>query len=440
MSHELRTPLNSLLVLAEQLEDNPQGNLSETEVGYAHVIRGSGNDLLKLLNDVLDLAKVESNTVKLEPSEISLEELCQNLQQSFDPLAEAEGLSYSVSLDSALPASMVTDPHRLRQVLKNLLSNAFKFTTDGGISLGLELSGGGWSAERRRLADADSVVAITVTDTGIGIKPEMQTTIFEAFAQGDGSTARQYGGTGLGLSISRDLVDLLGGELTLESVFGEGSSFTVYLPIGGTVPAPVAATSTNGSNGAVASEAALATSELTAATNELTVATNELTVATHESAVEEQAVAQPAVEEPVVPPDNQAFYSGSAAGSTVLVVDDDFRNIFALTALLERGELNVVSAESGGAALTILDQRNDIDLILMDIMMPVMNGYETMAEIRKRPGLAEMPIIAVTGKVVGGERERCLAAGASDYIPKPVDTAELLSALGEWFPAKRKLP
>ena len=231
MSHELRTPLNSLLVLAEQLEDNPDGNLSARQVQYAHVIRTSGVDLLKLLNDILDLAKVESNTVHLEIGEVALADVRDTMRQTFKPVADAQGTVFSVELDDNLPATMTTDPHRLRQVLKNLLSNAFKFTERGEVSLRLALTADGWDRNNMRLARADSVIALSVIDTGIGIKEELHATMFEAFAQADGTTARKYGGTGLGLSISRNLVQQLGGEITLASAPGQGSTFTVYLPM-----------------------------------------------------------------------------------------------------------------------------------------------------------------------------------------------------------------
>jgi len=405
MSHELRTPLNSLLVLAEQLEDNPEGNLTERQVQYAHVIRSSGGDLLKLLNDILDLAKVESKTVNLEIGEVSLPFLRDNLLETFGPVAEQGGVAFSVDLDAGLPTTMATDSLRLGQVLKNLLSNSFKFTERGSVAVRLESSAGGWTPGHERLDEADSVIALRVSDTGIGIKKELQGAMFEAFAQADGTTARQYGGTGLGLSISRDLVGLLGGEITLSSEPGRGSTFTVYLPLQGRGTAP-ATSPTAGPPPAGAAPPPLVVSPFL-------------------------VTGEPAATAPDGPHSN----AGVASGRTVLIVDDDFRNIFALTALLERGKMHVVAAQSGAAALAILEQRSDIDLVLMDIMMPVMNGYETMTAIRQRPQWAELPIIAVTGKVVGGERERCITAGASDYIPKPVDTAELLAALSEWFPA-----
>ncbi len=229
MSHELRTPLNSLLVLAEQLEDNPDGNLSERQVQYANVIRSSGLDLLKLLNEILDLAKIESKTVEMQLSEVSLSELADSMAKTFQPLAEGQGLEFSVHVAEDLPPTFVTDPSRLRQVLKNLLSNALKFTEQGSVSLKMER------------AEARAALAISVTDTGIGIEKELQSAMFEAFAQADGTTSREHGGTGLGLSISRDLVALLGGEIVLSSEPGQGSTFTIYFPLNAQAPAPVVA-------------------------------------------------------------------------------------------------------------------------------------------------------------------------------------------------------
>jgi CheY-like chemotaxis protein len=222
--------------------------------------------------------------------------------------------------------------------------------------------------------------------------------MFEAFAQADGTTARQYGGTGLGLSISRNLVDLLGGEITLTSEPGVGSRFTVFLPV--TAQAPAA------SEPSAPEPSAFVPTLAEAAANG----------------------GKPRV--PVA-----EVYASVLPGATVLIVDDDFRNRFALTALLERGMLNVVEADGGQVAIDLLSERSDIDIVLMDIMMPGMDGYETMAAIRAMPAHTGIPIIAVTGKVVGGERERCLAAGASDYIPKPVDTAELMEAVSLWLPS-----
>jgi signal transduction histidine kinase/HAMP domain-containing protein len=414
MSHELRTPLNSLLVLAEQLEENPDGNLTARQVEYATVIGSSGRDLLKLLNDILDLAKVESNTVHIEIGELVLADLRDGMMQHFSPLATEQGLTFVAELDHRLPPTIVTDPHRLKQVLKNLLSNAFKFTERGHVTLRIEPTADGWGPGHETLNDADSVVAIIVEDTGIGIEKDLQPAMFEAFAQADGTMARRYGGTGLGLSISQNLVELLGGDITVTSEPEVGSTFTVFLPLAfggtGTVAAPIAAAGTVAAPIAAAGNGAVSTALVHALA---------------------PVVANGAAAAVVIAP------ADAYAGRVVLIVDDDFRNRFSLTALLERGGLDVVEAEGGQAALDILGTRTDIEIVLMDIMMPLMDGYETIAAMRERIDCAALPIIAVTGNVISGERERCLAAGASDYMPKPVDTASLMKVVSTWLPASK---
>jgi CheY-like chemotaxis protein len=392
MSHELRTPLNSLLILAGELKDNPEENLTDAQVQFASVIHSSGTDLLRLLNDILDLAKVESGTVTLEVSQLPLAELLSALEHDFAQVAEQQGMTFSVEISPDVPASINTDAGRLRQVLKNLLSNAFKFTDHGGVTLRVNQARGGWTVGHERLDTADSVTSFSVSDTGMGITSEMQQRIFEAFAQGDGTTARPYGGTGLGLSISRELVRLLDGEIALSSTPGQGSTFTVYLPStpaweGGAGPDPVPETDI-----------------------------------------------RPPSPSPSPSPSPQGPARTDLAGLKALVVDDDFRNIFALTALLERGNFEVISAESGQEGVATLKRTPDVDIVLMDIMMPVMDGYATMRAMRKLPRTGDLPIVAVTANVSAGERQRCIDAGASAYIPKPVDTTELLLLLSEWLP------
>jgi signal transduction histidine kinase/HAMP domain-containing protein/ActR/RegA family two-component response regulator len=382
MSHELRTPLNSLLILARELEDNPQQNLSEAQVKYASVIRSSGTDLLRLLDDILDLAKVESGTVSLQISDLPLIELQSALESDFGHVAAQQGLSFSVELDPDLPPSVATDPGRLRQVLMNLLSNAFKFTEQGEVRVQVSAAADGWSPENAKLGRAETVIAFSVSDTGIGIPADMQQPIFEAFAQADATTARQYGGTGLGLSISRELVRLLGGEIALRSS-GGGSTFTVFLPADDRDAQAAAAT---------------------------------------------VAVASTTLALPAAPRRVPAELTGRKA----LVIDDDERNIFAMTALLERAHVEVLSAGGGEDGLAILERSPDIDIALVDIMMPVMDGYATMRAMRRlRKGL---PIVAFTANVVNGERQRCIDAGASAYVPKPVEADDLLLVLGEWLP------
>ena len=269
-------------------------------------------------------------------------------------MAAHQGLSFTVELAAGLPPSISTDADRLRQVLKNLLSNAFKFTEQGHVSMRMSLAEDGWSRANDKLCRADSVIAFTVSDSGIGVTPEQQQLIFEAFAQADGGTARQYGGTGLGLSISRELVRLLGGEITLSSTLGEGSTFTLYLPCTPTVegdPPP--------------------------------------------GATETPTLRPPRLPALVPPPPNGAaastptpptvrvapehFENAGMAGLTVLVVDDDSRNVFALTALCNAFDLEVISAESGEQGVAVLEQTPKVALVLVDIMMPGMDGYETHA-------------------------------------------------------------
>src|SRR3989442_6738438 len=237
MSHELRTPPNSLLILARELADTPDGNLLPKQTEYAAIIRSSGTDLLKLINDILDLSKIESGTVALEITDWPLSELPPLLERTFRHVAEATKLDFTIDLRPGLPKSSPTDPQRLQQVLNNLLSNAFKFAEKGRVEFRAELATSGWSTSHEALNRAEAVIAMSVTDTGIGIAPEQQQTIFEAFAQGDGTTSRKYGRTGLGRSICPELTRLLAGEITLRSQPGVGSTFTLYLPIASPVVA-----------------------------------------------------------------------------------------------------------------------------------------------------------------------------------------------------------
>jgi signal transduction histidine kinase/HAMP domain-containing protein/ActR/RegA family two-component response regulator len=440
MSHELRTPLNSLLILASQLEDNPDHNMTETQVKYASVIRTSGNDLLTLLNSILDLAKVESGTVAAELAELSVEEIGNDLLGEFDPVAAGKGVGYKVDIATECPSKIVTDRQRLHQILKNLLANAFKFTESGEVSVNIAVADSGWSAASPSLTTAPAVLAIAVSDTGIGINEAQQQRIFEAFAQGDGTTARIYGGTGLGLSISRELATMLGGELTVSSAAGEGSTFTLYLPSSAEGRAPASATGARAtprpevppatSNGAVRPAEAVAGTNGAATAAPLVAATNG---AVHTD--EKVPPAKRAAKATPIPGGRRSNQVGDEAfaGTKVLVVDDDHRNLFAMTALLESSHAEVVIATSGAEALRLLEASSDFDVVLMDIMMPVMDGYATIRAIREVDRFKNLAIIAVTGKVMTGERQRCIDAGANDYVPKPVDSDELVAAIGPWL-------
>ncbi|TMA59391.1 MAG: response regulator, partial [Deltaproteobacteria bacterium] len=395
MSHELRTPLNSLLILAQQLSYNSQGNLLPKQVEFAKAIYGSGSELMTLINDILDLSKVESGTVTLDVGALSFTDLRDYVARTFRPVAEAKGLAFSVDLGANLPQAIYTDETYLQQVLKNLLSNGFKFTEKGQITLGIALASGGWSADHEGLNRARTVVAFSVSDTGIGIAADKQKLIFEAFHQADGTTSRKYGGTGLGLSICREIARLLGGEIRLASTLGKGSTFTLYLPH----QAPLSWTQ----------EGRLGKDQ--------------------EDGRPLQDVLPPSAGLPDMSGSNLPQPDARLAGKKVLIIDDDIRNLFALTSVLECYNMKVLSAENGRAGLEVLQKTPDIDVVLMDIMMPEMDGYDTINAIRQLPRLTALPIIAVTAKVMQGDREKCIEAGASDYLPKPVDIAILLSLL-----------
>jgi signal transduction histidine kinase/CheY-like chemotaxis protein/HAMP domain-containing protein len=654
MSHELRTPLNSILILGQQLTDNPDGNLTPRQVEFARTIHGAGTDLLNLISDILDLSKIESGTVTVDAEEIVFTHLLDMVARPFRHEAENRRLTFDVHMDPQLGRSLVTDSKRLQQVLKNLLSNAFKFTEQGSVRLSISAVAGGWSADHPILKGAGSVVAFEVSDTGIGIPLEKQRIIFEAFQQADAGTSRKYGGTGLGLAISRELASLLGGEIQLHSTPGLGSTFTLYLPqtyvgpslssmtlaageamqtrqfgafpvvrvterpvepilddranlqpddavlliveddphyarilcdlsrdkgfkvivamggeealtlarqyqptavsldvflpdmLGWTVlshlkqdPAtrhiPVQMvtldedrqhglargafafvtkpTTTEGLDAALsrireyatprrkrllvvednAAEqlsitallghddidiAAAGTGEvldlrlpdisgfevLEHIRDDATLGDVPVVVFTgKELSPEEDArlhmlarsVVVKGVESPERLLDETALFlhrvvadlplekqqmldrlhrsDDALMGRKVLVVDDDVRNIFALSSVLERRGMTVLTAGTGREAIATLDSTPDLAIVLMDIMMPEMDGYETMQVIRQNPAFQRLPIIALTAKAMKGDREKCLEAGASDYLAKPVNTEQLLSALRMWL-------
>ncbi len=669
MSHELRTPLNSLLILADQLAHNPEGNLTAKQIEFSKTIHASGNDLLSLINDILDLSKIESGTVTVDIAELRFIELQDYVERTFRHVADSKDLEFSIELDPNLPHHMFTDSQRLEQVIRNLLSNAFKFTERGGVTFTMAMVTEGWTPDRESLNHARSVVAFSVTDTGIGIAPEKQQIIFEAFQQADGSTSRKYGGTGLGLAISREIARLLGGEIRLASAIGQGSTFTLYLPhmhvpmrsprkdtprppaIAGpvidlearevvdggelvqslatvdddrgqiepgdrviliveddmsyagillemahgkgfkgiVVPAgsaaiamarelkpdaitldlhlpdldgwrvldrlkmdwatrhiPVQVISVDEKQGQELARGALsfvtksekketleqAFDELKNFTgrpvkNLLVVEDDEIQrmsitdligngdvkttmvgsgrealdalsqqhfdcmvldlglpdmpgvqlleeikkegarklpviIYTAKDLLEEEESKLKQLAETIVVKDARSperlldetalflhrnvarlperqrrmlefLHHGVLEGKKVLLVDDDIRNIFAMTSVLERFKMNVVSAENGKEAIEKLLEARDIDIVLMDIMLPTMDGYATTRAIREIAGFEELPIVAVTAKAMKGDREKCIAAGASDYLSKPVDTEQLRSILRLWL-------
>ena len=662
MSHELRTPLNSILILSQQLAENAAGNLSPKQIEFARNVNSSGSDLLHLINDILDLSKIESGTVTVEAEQISFIGLRDNIDRNFRHVAENKNLPFNVEFAPELPRYLVSDSKRLQQILKNLLSNAVKFTAQGHVHVKVGYATGGFSQEHPVLGRAERVIAFAVEDTGIGVAPEKQRLIFEAFQQADAGTSRKYGGTGLGLAISRELASLLGGEIRLVSIPGQGSTFTLYLPleyvgpstanVAGlnrgnvvqySVPAPAAREESisddrdhiessdavlliieddphyarivlglardKGFKGIVANKGSLGLAlarqylptaisldiflpdmlgwtvlnnlKLDPATRHIPVqivtsdeerqhglshgafsyvvkspTTDGLETAfdrlkeftesgvkrllivedndierqsiielLHYEDIELQAVStgQEAMEALQLRPfdcvvldlrlpdmtgfellnliqadgtlndvpvvvftgkdlttaeelqlrsmaksivlkdvqsperllDETALFlhrvvtnlplpkqkmienlHGSSEvlrGRKVLVVDDDARNIFALTTVLESHEIIAISANNGRQAIELIESTPDLSMVLMDIMMPDMDGYQTMKEIRNNPQFRTLPILALTAKAMKGDREKCLDAGASDYIAKPVNTDQLLSLMRVWL-------
>jgi signal transduction histidine kinase/ActR/RegA family two-component response regulator len=399
MSHELRTPLNSLLILAKLLADNPQSNLSEKQIEFARTIHSAGSDLLSLINDILDLSKVEAGKMDVHPAPVVLTEVCEYVESTFGPLAEQQGLDLIVEIQDGLPASVVTDEQRLHQVLKNLLSNALKFTETGSVRLSVDKAPGHMLFSTPTLNDAETVVAFSVTDTGIGVPSEKLKLIFEAFQQADGTTSRKYGGTGLGLSISREIARLLGGAIAVTSEAGQGSTFTLYVP------------------------ALYPFDERDAAT-----APSVPVMVPTQAPIKQVPMLTDAASTSTVldGPD-------PLAGAKILVVDDDVRNVFALTSALELHGMSVLYSDNGTEGIRLLRDNPDVDLVLMDVMMPDMDGNETTAEIRQMPHLADLPILFLTAKAMPGDRDKSLAAGASDYITKPVDLDRLLTLMRSWL-------
>ncbi|WP_320774876.1 ATP-binding protein, partial [Streptomyces sp. CRN 30] len=408
MSHELRTPLNSLLILARLLSDNPDGHLSEQEVQFATTIHRSGSDLLQLINDILDLSKIEAGRMDVRPKRLPLIKLLDYVHATFRPLTLDRGLAFEVAVGEEVPREMHSDEQRLQQILRNLLSNAIKFTAAGKVDLRVTREA---DPDLHRIRDAGEVIAFSVSDTGIGIAPEKLPVIFEAFQQADGTTNRKYGGTGLGLSISREIARLLGGRIVAESEPGHGSTFTLYVPVV--------------SPGHTATDSDPAPDDRPAL------------LPLHQSPDGSRAELLPAGQEPEdtwpAPTKLEAWTSGRAgqvlAGRRVLIVDDDIRNVFALTHVLGRVGMPVLYAENGREGIETLDRHPDVALVLMDIMMPEMDGYETISAIRRTPRWAALPIVALTAKAMPGDREKSIARGANDYVPKPVDVDQLLTVV-----------
>ena len=378
VSHELRTPLNSILLLSKLLVSEDQG-MDDKHKQQAQVINKAGQDLLQLINDILDLSKIEAGRLDLHLREVTIADLLNDIHDLFKPVADEKGLVLVVERQASAPETLLTDAEKIAQILRNFMGNAIKFTAQGQITLRLE----------HDASDSRWPVRISVTDTGIGIPDDKHELIFEAFQQADGSTSRRYGGTGLGLSICRNLADLLGGHITVDSQSGHGATFTLMLP------------------------ERLESSDQ----NDKPVVKGD---------IENEGADAQAERSEAIPVAN-------FNGSRILLVDDDMRNLLALTPVLEGWGLDVIAAGDGEEALETLAEESDIAVALLDVMMPGLDGLELAGAIREQPRFATLPCIGLSAKAGDDDRERWLALGVGDYLVKPVDLHELHSVLSKFL-------
>ncbi|WP_408895038.1 CHASE3 domain-containing protein [Paenibacillus taichungensis] len=388
MSHELRTPLNGILLLSEFLKENNSNSLTTDELEYAQAIHSSGQDLLNLINDILDLSKVEAGKLNIEAEAVNVSEIPESVMQYFGEIAREKQIDLQVRVEETVPDIMFTDGQRLKQIINNLLSNALKFTSQGSVLLDIRMANEEELTETERLTE-EPFLAFSIQDTGIGISEDKQSIIFEAFQQAEKDTERHYGGTGLGLSITKELTLLLDGHIVVESDIGRGSTFIVYLPVQ--------------YNPFAQHEQPITKDHVT---EDWENSENKRIVATAESAS--------LVEHDIL------------KNKHVLLVDDDDRNLFALSKVLKAHHLDISIAKDGEQALLELEQSSAIDLVLMDIMMPVMDGYEAIQQIRLMEEYQNLPIIALTARAMIEDRKRIINAGATEYMSKPINMEQLL--------------
>jgi signal transduction histidine kinase/HAMP domain-containing protein len=385
MSHELRTPLNSILLISRLLGENRWGNLNERQVEFTRTIMTAGKDLLSLIDDILDLSKIESGRLDIHVSSVAIRDFQAKIRHGFATLCREKGIDWDVIVDEALPDIVYLDIKRVDQVVKNLVANAVKFTARGAVAVHIGIAEA--YPPSVNPPDSGSVLRISVKDSGIGIDADKQALIFEAFKQADGTISREFGGTGLGLSISRQLVRLMGGDILVESHAGQGSVFHVFIP--GTLTAPA--------GGDLFSAAAPSVF--------------------------------PGPETGVYQEKTRSTDNGIFSGRTLLIVDDDMRNVYALMHSLGDYGMEILVAKSGRQCLEVLENHPKTDLVIMDIMMPDMGGFEAMERMTGDPRFSAIPVIAITAKAMKGDREKCLQAGASEYLSKPVDMDRLMSVM-----------
>lgn len=513
ISHELRTPLNSILILSEALMENRKDNLLERDVQHARVIHTAGGELLALINDILDLSKVEEGKMELVIDKIEVASLASSLVQQFEYQARERGLQYQVNIADDAPAVFYSDKQRLQQIIRNFVSNALKFTEHGGVYIDIGRPEKIYSST----LDADNSILITVRDTGVGIEPSKQNLVFEAFKQADGTTSRKFGGTGLGLTISRELAKLLGGKITLYSAgSGKGAEFSLLLPLGdasmvkqeGTqfMSKPLALSDSahqlsgkekvliiednpvfqevlrsvfaNGKiDVSIAAEGYDALEMLTETPYDCLIAdlnlpdidgvellgkirqlptysdtpiivftaedvnserkqqvmqfANYIANKTPQSVIEVCKMVQQILQQ-----QQQLIYKpGMLAGTTLLLVDDDPRNLYSMCSILDNEGIYVITAKSGAEALSILEEESSIQLVLLDIMMPEMDGYEVLQRLREQEKYKNLPVVAITAKAMAGDRERCLQEGANAYLAKPVKPKVLLDTIVSYIKA-----
>jgi CheY-like chemotaxis protein len=439
MSHELRTPLNSLLILAKLLSDNKEGNLSNKQVEYANTIYASGGDLLTLINEILDLSKVEAGKMQVEPRDILLSELNQFVDRSFRPVAEQKNLSFNVELAPNTPRTIRTDPQRLQQILKNLLSNAFKFTDQGSVKMVVKPAEKNVRLDHEVLRKAKRVIAFSVTDTGIGIPKDKQKLIFEAFQQADGSTARKYGGTGLGLSISREIAKLLGGEIHVQSEPGKGSTFTLYMPPEYVGP---------DDDGASSSTPPTTPTTPPASPKPTTVASSWVPASARTDAPELPApmpmphptpppvadnghvldAALPPPPDPLLAPltvedDREHIREGDRV---LLIIEDDLKFARIMSQMAREKGFKVLVASRGDSGLSMANEYLP-HAITLDIQLPVVDGWSVLERLKRNPRTRHIPVhvISVMDKHQGN------AQGAFGYLTKPVSKEGLEQVFGQ---------
>ncbi len=380
MSHELRTPLNSLLILAQSLKRNRDGNLTKEQIELIDIIYRSGNTLLMLINDILDLSKIDAGKMSVYVSETSLSEIAEDIDSMFRHITEEKGIDFNIFIDKGLPELIKTEQQKLKQIMRNFISNAVKFTSKGAVKV--YFSRPGKDVKLTKGVNRKKTIAFSVEDTGIGIREDKQRKIFRSFHQGDGSTRREYGGTGLGLSISKELAKLLRGEIEVTSKYGKGSKFTLYIP------------------------------------EDLKVSKKTMP--------ERRFVTRPHLS--ILNQDGAIF-----TGKKILIADDDMRNLYTLSKIIQDTGAKVYKAANGKRVLENLEKVLDINLVLMDLIMPEMDGYEALKQIRSHNNYKDLPVFAVTAKTISDENYNYDSIGANEYITKPIDIDRLFSLMKVWL-------